>query len=89
MEFIYKKTARQKAVEFIRTVTEGIKWFAKTGTILASPEERIERLTKCWEPCRGFNEENGKCKACGCSVKALTALARKKCPIGRWKKQEV
>jgi hypothetical protein len=89
-----KWSGRQKALDFVGTLAN-IVVDATTGKrIRCDNDTRIERLSQCWEPCEYYMppedgpEEDGRCGVCSCKVKGLTALCRKRCPVGKWEKNQ-
>jgi len=60
----------------------------KTPVLKTIYTERIkvshDRLEVC-KSCDMFDEENSKCKECGCFMKYKTLLPWAKCPLDKWK----
>lgn len=67
-------TTAQKAKSWIASLTD------RTP---ATPEQLEQRSAAC-NSCNWMDPKRGVCTACGCGIKAKTALAAQKCPKGMW-----
>lgn len=71
----------------VKSFTEGIYAWARSGFTKASPGQIEERLSIC-RSCEWWNPEGfrgtGRCRKCGCSTWAKIRMTSSACPIGKW-----
>jgi hypothetical protein len=76
-----------KAASFIAAAAKAAMGVLSTGKLVAAPDARAERMAIC-EACSNFLASDGvlgaRCIACGCFLKAKTALITQNCPEGKW-----
>jgi hypothetical protein len=76
-----------KAASFIAAAAKAAMGVLSTGKLVAAPDVRAERMAVC-KACPNFQASNdalgARCIACGCFLKAKTALITQNCPKGKW-----
>lgn len=71
-----------------KSFASSMKKWAKDGFKNVSKEEHQRRLNIClrcpsYDP-DGWGRGIGRCRECGCAVKAKTKIKSQKCPVGKW-----
>jgi Family of unknown function (DUF6171) len=53
--------------------------------VLADDETKAARLATC-KACEQYDQDSGRCRACGCNCNAKASIAPVACPLKKWEK---
>ena len=72
-------------MSFLERMKKRVAAIAETAVSahLAPEDTRDARMAEC-NDCEKLIQATMQCRACGCFVKAKTALKDQKCPLGKW-----
>jgi hypothetical protein len=76
-----------QAKNIVSLVQDAISDVLKGNQLFASDEEQTRRMDIC-KKCEYFNEEDVRCRHCGCFLKQKVSLTASKCPIHRWENND-
>jgi hypothetical protein len=74
----------QKVKGFVVTMSDVLRHAVASGEVI-DKQLGVSRLLVCAD-CKEFERKWGRCKQCGCFMKAKALLVAAKCPIGKWRK---
>jgi hypothetical protein len=66
------------------TAQKAKSWIASLTDRTAATPEQLEQRGSICASCNWMDPKRSVCTACGCGIKAKTALASQKCPKGMW-----
>jgi hypothetical protein len=69
----------QQAGNFLKSAFRHV----RAGLPMVDEATKNQRMSVC-QSCPEFNTARGTCNVCGCYLKAKTAWALEKCPLGKW-----
>lgn len=81
LQFDPMPSAPRLAGNVLRSTATVVAHAARTGVILADPEQSATRLALC-QNCEQL--QAGRCTLCGCYMAAKSRLAAMRCPLGVW-----
>lgn len=73
----------EQAKSLLSAASGSIKAWVNGQPVFSYADLRMKRLMIC-KVCPEFDSGIGRCRKCGCYIRAKTALAQEKCPLGKW-----